>query len=66
MLLHFEELCCNLKSLKKKLRASVLQSPAFDSSLFAHELQRGLKVFWEAAHYNEQHMNVKVAAVQGG
>lgn len=63
-LLH-KELRSNLNSLKTKLRASVLQSAAFDSSLFARELERGLKVFWEAAHFSEQHMNVKVAAVRG-
>ena len=63
--------CCtlnsvnNLKSLKQTLRSSVLQSAAFDSSLFARELERGLRVFWEAALINERHMNVKVAAVKG-
>ena len=55
----------NLKSLKQTLRSSVLQSAAFDSSLFARELERSLRVFWEAAHFNERHMNVKVAAVKG-
>ncbi len=55
----------NLKSLKARLRASVLQSAAFDSSLFARELERGLKVFWEAAHFGASHMHVKVAAVKG-
>jgi predicted O-linked N-acetylglucosamine transferase (SPINDLY family) len=59
------ELRSNMKLLKAKLRAGVLQSAAFDSSLFARELERGLKVFWESAHFSEQHMNVKVAAVQG-
>ncbi len=63
-LLH-KELRSNLKSLKTKLRRSVLQSAAFNSSLFALELERGLRVFWEAAYFNEQHMNVKVAAVRG-
>lgn len=55
----------SLKSLKTRLRESVLQSAAFDSSLFARELERGLRVFWEAAHVGESHMNVKVAAVKG-
>ena len=63
-LLH-KELSSNLKSLKTKLRRSVLQSEAFNSSLFALELERGLRVFWEAAHFNERHMHVKVAAVRG-
>ena len=61
-----KELRSNLKSLKSKLRRSVLQSAAFNSPLFARELERGLRVFWEAAHFNEQHMNVKAAAVRGG
>lgn len=63
-LLH-PEFRSNLKSLKQTLRSSVLQSAAFDSSLFARELERGLRVFWEAALFNERHMNVKVAAVKG-
>ena len=63
-LLH-PELRSNLQSLKRKLRDSVLQSAAFDSALFARELQRGLRVFWEAAHASDEHLNVKVAAVQG-
>ncbi len=63
-LLH-KDLRSNLKALKARLRDSVLQSPAFDSSLFARELERGLRVFWEAAHFNERHMHLKVAAVRG-
>ena len=63
-LLH-PDLRSNLKTLKQKLRTSVLQSAAFDSQLFARELQRGLRAVWEAARVSDGHFNVKVAAVQG-
>jgi hypothetical protein len=60
-----EELRSNLQSPKARQRDSMLQCAAFDSSIFARELQRSSRVSLEAARLNERHAHVKAAAVRG-
>ena len=60
-----EDLRSNLRLLKPRLRDSVLQCAAFDSSIFASELQRSLRVSLEAGRFNERHVHVKAVAVRG-
>ncbi len=43
----------------------MLQCAALDSSIFASELQRSLRVSLEAARFNERHVHVKAVAVRG-